>query len=125
MRLLFDTHIFYWSLYERGRLSSRTLEVIHGAEAIFISSASVWEIAIKVRLGKINADLLQLTEHIEASGFQELPVFSRHAVLVADLPLFHTDPFDRLLIAQAISEPLHFLTADAHLKQYSELVIQV
>ena len=88
MRLLFDTHIFYWSLYERGRLSSRTLEVIHGAEAIFISSASVWEIAIKVRLGKIKADLLQLTEHIEASGFQELPVFSRHAVLVADLPLF-------------------------------------
>jgi PIN domain nuclease of toxin-antitoxin system len=59
------------------------------------------------------------------SGFQELPVWSRHAILVAALPLYHADPFDRLLIAQAISEPLHLLTADAQLKQYSELVVQV
>ena len=125
MRLLLDTHIFYWSFYERGRLSQKTLELIDGAEAIFVSSASIWEIAIKVRLGKIKADLLELIDHIEASGFQELPVWSRHAILVADLPLHHTDPFDRLLIAQAISEPLHLLTTDAQLKKYSELVIQV
>jgi PIN domain nuclease of toxin-antitoxin system len=56
---------------------------------------------------------------------RELPVFSRHTVLVSDLPLLHTDPFDRLLIAQAMSEPLHLLTTDSRLKQYSELVIQV
>lgn len=125
MRLLLDTHIFYWSFYERGRLSRKALKLIAGAEAIFVSSASIWEIAIKVRLGKIKADPLELIEQIEASGFQELPVFSRHAALVADLPMHHTDPFDRLLIAQALSEPLHLVTVDAQLKPYSDLVIQV
>jgi PIN domain nuclease of toxin-antitoxin system len=123
MRLLLDTHIFYWSFYEQGRLSPKALELIDGAEEIFVSAASVWEISIKVRLGKIQADPLELVALIEASGFQELPVWSKHALLVAGLPMHHTDPFDRLLIAQAISEPLHLLTADAQLKQYSELVI--
>ncbi len=125
MRLLLDTHIFYWSFYERLWLSKKTLRLIDQAEEIFVSSASIWEIAIKVRLGKIKADLQQLMDSFEQSGFQELPVWSRHASVVAGLPLHHTDPFDRLLIAQAISEPLHLVTADAQLKQYSELVIQV
>jgi PIN domain nuclease of toxin-antitoxin system len=125
MRLLLDTHIFYWSFYERGRLSPKALDHIERAEEIFVSSASIWELAIKFRLGKIKADLLELVDHIGASGFQELPVWSKHALLVAELPLHHTDPFDRLLIAQAISEPLHLLTADPQLKPYSELVIQV
>jgi PIN domain nuclease of toxin-antitoxin system len=125
MRLLLDTHIFYWSFYERGQLSQKALQLIAEAEAIFVSSASLWEIAIKARLGKIKADPRELLDQIVLSGFQELPVLSRHAIRVAELPLYHTDPFDRLLIAQAISEPLHLLTADAQLKQYSELVIQV
>jgi PIN domain nuclease of toxin-antitoxin system len=125
MRLLLDTHIFYWSFYERGRLSPKALDQIERAEAIFVSSASIWELAIKFRVGKIKVDLLELIDHIEASGFQELPVWSKHALLVADLPLHHTDPFDRLLIAQAISEPLHLLTADPQLKPYSDLIIQI
>jgi PIN domain nuclease of toxin-antitoxin system len=95
------------------------------AEEVFVSSASLWEIAIKVRLGKINADPEELFQQIEANGFQELPVWSKHALLVAKLPMHHSDPFDRLLIAQAISEPLHLLTADAQLKPYSELVILI
>jgi PIN domain nuclease of toxin-antitoxin system len=98
---------------------------MNGAEEIFVSSASIWEVAIKVRLGKMNADPQELYDQIKANGFQELPVWSRHALLVADLPLHHTDPFDRLLIAQAISEPLHLLTSDPQLKPYSELVILV
>ena len=125
MRLLLDTHMFYWSFYERGRLSKETLKLIYAAEEIFVSSVSIWEISIKVRLGKIKADPQELMDYLELSGFQELPVCSRHAILVADLPLYHADPFDRLLIAQAISEPLHLLTVDAQLKQYSELVILV
>jgi PIN domain nuclease of toxin-antitoxin system len=95
------------------------------AEAVLVSSASIWEIAIKVRIGKLNANPRRVVQFMEAAGFEELPVFSRHTVLVADLPLYHTDPFDRLLIAQAISEPLHLLTTDAQLKPYSELVILV
>lgn len=125
MRLLLDTHIFYWAFYERDRLSKKALGLIDEAEAIFVSSASIWEIAIKVRLGKIKADPVELIEHIEESGFQELPVLSRHAIIVAALPMHHTDPFDRLLIAQAISEPLHLVTADTKLQSYSELVVQV
>jgi PIN domain nuclease of toxin-antitoxin system len=125
MRILLDTHIFCWWFYEPERLSQETLAIMHGAEQTFISSASIWEVAIKARLGKIKADPRELFDQIEVNGFLELPVSSRHAVLVAELPMHHADPFDRLLIAQAMSEPLHLLTADAQLRQYSELVIQV
>lgn len=98
---------------------------MRGAERTFVSSASIWEISIKVRLGKISADPQELFEQIEANGFRELPVWSKHALLAAKLPMHHADFFDRLLIAQAISEPLHLLTADAQLLPYSELVIQI
>jgi PIN domain nuclease of toxin-antitoxin system len=125
MRILLDTHIFCWWFYEPERFSQETLTIMRGAERTYVSSASIWEVAIKVRLGKIKADPRELFDQIEVNGFLELPVSSRHAVLVAELPMHHTDPFDRLLIAQAMSEPLHLLTADAQLRQYSELVIQV
>jgi PIN domain nuclease of toxin-antitoxin system len=125
MRLLLDTQIFCWSFYEPERLSRGAFKAMRGAEKVFVSSASIWEVAIKVRLGKMNADPLELFQQIEANGFEELPVWSKHALLVADLPMHHADPFDRLLIAQAISEPLHLLTVDAQLKPYSELVILV
>jgi PIN domain nuclease of toxin-antitoxin system len=125
VRLLLDTHIFCWWFYESPRLSRETRETMRGAEAVFVSSASIWEVAIKVRLGKMNADPRELFDQIAVNGFQELPVRSKHALLVASLPMHHTDPFDRLLIAQAISEPLHLLTADGQLKPYSELVILI
>ena len=125
MRLLLDTHIFYWSFYNPEKLSNKAISTIMQAEAVFVSSASIWETAIKIRLGKMDGSPAQLAAEIEASGFQELPVWSRHALLVADLPMHHSDPFDRLLIAQAMSEPLHLLTADAQLKPYSDLVICV
>jgi PIN domain nuclease of toxin-antitoxin system len=125
MRLLLDSHIFSWTFYEPEKLSAGAIEIISGADEIYVSSASIWEIAIKVRLGKMNADPAELFEQIAANNFHELPVLSRHALLVAKLPLHHTDPFDRLLIAQAIIEPMHLLTADPKLRQYSELVIQV
>ena len=125
MRLLLDTHIFYWWYYEPEQLSRKAFRTIKGAEDVFVSSASLWEIAIKVRIGKMKADPRKLFDQIAFNDFQELPVWSKHAVLVADLPLLHTDPFDRILIAQAMSEPLHLLTVDAQLQQYSDLVIQV
>jgi PIN domain nuclease of toxin-antitoxin system len=125
MRLLLDTHIFCWWFYQPERLSPKTLKLIRGAERVFVSSASIWEVAIKARLGKIDADPKELFEQIERNNFHELTVSSKHALAVATLPLNHTDPFDRLLIAQATAEPLHFLTADSILKQYSELVIGV
>ena len=123
MRLLLDTHIFYWSLYNRSRLPNGALEMILGAEAVFVSAVSIWEMAIKVRLGKMKGDPARLADHITESGFTELPIWSRHAKRVASLPLHHTDPFDRMLVAQAMAEPLHLLTADTKLKPYTDLVV--
>ncbi len=65
-----------------------------------------------------------MSAEIDRNGFEELPVFARHAMVVASLPMLHGDPFDRLLVGQAIAEQVPFLTADPHLKQYSELVVQ-
>jgi len=125
MKILLDTHIVCWHYYEPRRLPDKARQIMVAAEMIFLSSASIWEIAIKARLGKIHANPQRVYERIVASGFYELPVYARHAVKVADLPLHHSDPFDRILIAQAMSEPLHLLTADPQLKQYSDLVILV
>jgi PIN domain nuclease of toxin-antitoxin system len=125
MRILLDTHIFCWWFYEPKKLSPTTLEIMRDAERVFVSSASIWEVAIKTRLGKMNADPEELFHQIQVNGFHELPFRSKHALVVASLPLHHADPFDRLLIAQALTEPMHFLTADPRLKQYTDLVIQV
>jgi PIN domain nuclease of toxin-antitoxin system len=95
------------------------------AESISVSSVSIWEIAIKARLGKIQADPQLMIEKIKGSGFAELAVLYVHALEAAKMPLHHADPFDRLLVAQAIRENLSLLTTDARLPQYSTLVIQV
>lgn len=87
-----------------------------------MSSASIWEASIKVKLKKLEADIDVLVEMIAASGFLHLPITAEHAAYVSRLPELHRDPFDRMLIAQAMCEPLTFLTRDALLKEYSELV---
>lgn len=122
MRLLLDTHIFLWVVTDSRRLRAAARKAIASAEAVHVSAASIWEIAIKVRLGKIDGDPRQLAEAIEPSGFLELPVTATHAARVAQLPDHHNDPFDRLLVAQALTEPLVLLTADAQLVRYGELV---
>jgi len=125
MRILLDTHIFYWLFYDQHKLPSAARTILDDADAVFVSAVSLWEIAIKVRVGKLKADVPELISSLEAANLIELPVLARHTPLVSVLPLHHADPFDRLLIAQAITEPLHLLTADPKLKQYSELVIVV
>lgn len=122
MRILLDTHIFLWAEKDDVRLKKEARKIITEAEAVFISSISIWEIAIKMKLGKIDVDLSKLYESITLSGFSELPVNAQHALTYATLPEYHRDPFDRMLIAQAISEPLQFITADRALKEYSPLV---
>lgn len=89
---------------------------------MYISSASIWEATIKASIGKLEVDVNQLVFEIVNSGFQELPISPKHAAMVAQLPDIHRDPFDRILVAQALCEPLRLLTADAMLGQYSELV---
>jgi PIN domain nuclease of toxin-antitoxin system len=118
MRLLLDTHVFLWAVTANRRLKSATRDYLSQADAVYVSAASIWEIAIKSRLGKIDGDPLALAGAIEESGFQELPVSALHAAAVASLPLHHTDPFDRLLLAQAFMEPLRLVTADAAFAAY-------
>ena len=123
MRLLLDTHIFLWAVAGSTLLKPTARRLIESADEVYVSAASIWEVAIKARLGKIEADPAELAATIAASGFLELPVSAAHAAGVAQLALHHNDPFDRLLIAQALAEPLKLLTADAVLAKYSDVVV--
>ena len=125
MRLLLDTHIYIWALAGDRRLRKRARNLIEEAEAVFVSVASLWEAAIKASLGKLDANIGMLASNIEASGFIELPVRAIHAVQIQSLPLIHRDPFDRMLVAQAMCEPLRLITADSDLAKYTNLVITV
>ncbi|MEQ5842231.1 type II toxin-antitoxin system VapC family toxin [Paraburkholderia acidicola] len=125
MRLLLDTHVFLWSVSDDRKLTKAARKLILDADEVFISSASIWEASIKAGLGKLHVDVNQLVSEIEASGFSELPVRAVHAAMVRDLPDIHRDPFDRLLVAQALSEPLRLVTADGQLSKYTDLVIAV
>lgn len=122
MRLLLDTHIYLWCVNDDPQLSEVARSLILAAEQVYVSSITIWEIAIKAKLGKLEADVDDLTSAIINSGYQELPFTAKHAVVVAGLPNIHRDPFDRALIAQAISEPLRLLTVDKELRSYSELI---
>jgi PIN domain nuclease of toxin-antitoxin system len=125
MRLLLDTHIFLWAVAGSRLLKPAVRRIIESADEVHVSAASIWEVAIKARLGKIDADPNELAEAIEESGFVELPVRATHAAAVSRLAMHHNDPFDRLLIAQALAEPLRLLTADEMLVRYSDVVMLV
>lgn len=125
MRLLIDTHVFLWAMGGDKRLSKQTEATMLSADAVFVSAASIWEISIKSGLGKLDADVNELVARMEEAGFRELPVTAAHAAAVRDLPDIHRDPFDRLLVAQAITEPLRLLSDDANVAKYTDLVIKV
>jgi PIN domain nuclease of toxin-antitoxin system len=118
MRLLLDTHVFIWSVMDSRQLKAATRRYLASAEIVYVSAVSIWEIAIKTRLGKLTGDVEAFAAAIDASGFEELRVTARHAAAVAKLPLHHADPFDRMLIAQAFLEPLRLVTADKVLGAY-------
>jgi PIN domain nuclease of toxin-antitoxin system len=128
MRLLLDTHVLLWALSAPKHLSKKARsEIENPANDVMFSAASIWEIAIKWALkrsdfrvtpGEISAAAIE-------SGLRELPVRSTAAAHVAALPAHHRDPFDRLLIAQAVTEPAILYTTDPQLEIYSELVHRI
>jgi PIN domain nuclease of toxin-antitoxin system len=122
MRFLLDTHLFLWCIKDDKRLSKPARFKIMHATEVYVSSASIWEACIKIKLKKLEVDISEMIAAIKESGFSELPITTHHAASVSKLPDIHRDPFDRMLIAQAISEPLVLLTADRQLEKYSELV---
>ncbi|EGY28561.1 hypothetical protein Rin_00014970 [Candidatus Regiella insecticola 5.15] len=121
MRLLLDTHVYLWWLQDHPKLSQHGREKILAAVEVYISSASIWEASIKVGIGKLDVDINELMAEIAGNGFQELPITTKHAATVMQLPDIHRDPFDRILVAQAMCEPLRLLTANEILIGYSEL----
>ena len=125
MRLLLDTNIALWITTDRRALPAATRQLIDRAAAVLVSAATVWEIGIKVALGKLHVDMDDVIDDFTASGFQKLAVTWERGRAVRDLPDLHRDPFDRLLVAQAIIEPLHLVTSDRLLARYSDLVIVV
>jgi PIN domain nuclease of toxin-antitoxin system len=116
VRLLLDTHVFLW--WRSGKaMRQHVMDAIRGADEVFVSAASGWEVAIKAAAGKLRLSA-SFAEGVADSEFEPLPITLEHAALVAELPFHHRDPFDRLLLAQARAERLTFVTADRELERY-------
>jgi PIN domain nuclease of toxin-antitoxin system len=119
VRLLLDTHALLWALAAPARLPRATAAAIRNpSNAVYVSAASVWEVAIKVALGKLKADLDVIVRSVAEVGFEELPITLAHARRVFALPPHHRDPFDRMLVAQALEEGLTVVSRDPSLGAY-------
>lgn len=128
MRLLLDTHNSIWYLEKNPRLSFSTVRLIEDSNIeVLVSVASLWEISIKAKLGKMSVPLgmsfVQLEHHLRALDFQMLEVKTQHLDVLNTLPLHHRDPFDRLLIAQAIFENATLVSDDQFFSQYAVTLI--
>ena len=121
MRVLLDTHLLLWALSAPARLPAPARRLIQDAD-VYVSAASIWEISIKASLGKLRADPNEVLAALEPAGFLSLPISGEHAARVARLPQVHRDPFDRLLIAQALVEPMRLISTDGALQGYGEIV---
>lgn len=128
MRLLLDTRILLWAAGAPDRLSEKAIALLTDvSNELLFSAASMWEIVIKSGLGRddFQVDARQLRTALLVNGYQELPVSSLHALTLADLPTLHKDPFDRMLLAQAIRDELTLVTADSLLTAYPGPIIKV
>jgi len=123
MNLLLDTHVLLWCLGAPHRLGRETRKKIEAPETVvFVSAASAWEIEVKRALGKLKIPA-DLEEQLQEKRFTELPVRVRHVRELRSLPELHRDPFDRMLVAQAIAENLAIVTSDAKIKTYAARTI--
>ncbi len=127
MKLLLDTHALLWWLLDDARLSAKARKAIADPAAlIFISAASAWELSVKHALGKLpeaGPVLAEFESLMEQAQFTELPITSRHARLAGELPGVHRDPFDRMLVAQSMTEQANLVTTDPQLKQLGAVTL--
>ncbi len=122
MKLLLDTHLLLWAAGEPRRLSKAARRLIDNPDnELLFSAASLWEVAIKRRLGRedFKVDARLLRRGLLDNGYSELPIISDHVVATESLPLLHRDPFDRILVAQATVEGVTLLTIDSLVSQYA------
>ncbi len=125
-RLLLDTHLVLWWLNGDPRLPQPVMERVQAEQAeVFVSQASLWEMAIKASIGRLQVDLPELERQVPLQGFRWLPISNAHLLAVADLETdgVQRDPFDRLLVCQSRVEPMLLLTVDTQLRSYGATVI--
>jgi len=128
MRLLLDTHIALWAITDSPALPAEARRLIlDSRNEIYVSTATIWEIAIKYGLGRGTMPISgrEAADYFDLAGYMTLDISKEHAVYVESLPPHHVDPFDRMLVAQALSEPMRLLTHDRQLAAYSDTVILV
>jgi len=127
-RLLLDTHLVLWWLNDDPQLPQAVVERVQAPEAeVFVSQASLWEMAIKVSIGRLQLDVPELERQVPLQGFRWLPISNAHVLAVAGLETdgVHRDPFDRLLVCQSRVEPMLLLTVDSQLRSYGTTVIVI
>jgi PIN domain nuclease of toxin-antitoxin system len=119
LRLLLDTHVFIWATSDPGRMTARLRQAVTAPEStVFVSAVSVWEIAIKRALGRLDFPLEELDAVLVRAGFEHLPINAGHAFVAGGLPRHHADPFDRMLVAQSRAEGLTLVSEDAAVTAY-------
>jgi len=122
MRYLLDTHTVLWAFNNEEKLSKTAVRaILDPVNEKYVSIASSWELAIKINLGKLAFDggIAHFFAAINESGFQLLPIKETHVKLLETLPLFHRDPFDRMLVASAMAESMSLITADDNIRYYN------
>ncbi|MDR3089493.1 MAG: type II toxin-antitoxin system VapC family toxin [Desulfobulbaceae bacterium] len=125
MRLLLDTNVLLWALTDSPRIENVRNLLLADDNDVFVSAVSWWKIAIKTRIGKFKADISELRLATRDSGFLELPLLGGHAEILTGINAFHNDPFDHMLLSQAMTEPMRLLSGDRMLRKYSSLVLLV
>jgi PIN domain nuclease of toxin-antitoxin system len=128
-QFLLDTNVAIWIGENNPRVNQITDLLFSEHSQVFISAVSWWEMAIKIRIGKLQVDIAEFRAKAERCNFLELPLYGRTAEILISLPKLQTarlyDPFDHILLAQAIAEPMRFITGDALLAGYSSLVMTI
>ena len=126
MKLLLDTHIILWLAGAPEKLSEKTQALLQASDnSLFFSSASIWEIVIKLGLGRkdFKVDPSRLRKMLMENGYAEISITAEHALKIESLPALHKDPFDRMLLAQARTEGMMLLTVDPLIAQYQDSVL--
>lgn len=128
MNLLLDTHVALWAITDSPKLAKRAREMIEPPRSsVWISAATIWEVAIKHGLGRgdMPVSSQDALRYFGESGYRLLPIEPEHAAAAEDLPAHHADPFDRILVAQALVEPMRLITHDPVVARYSDTVIEI
>ena len=128
MNLLLDTHVALWAITDNPKLSQKARELILSPRNnVWVSAANIWEIAIKHALGKGDMPISgqDAMRYFNKAGYRFLAIEAEHAIAVEDLPLHHHDPFDRILVAQALVEPMRLMTHDSLVAVYSDTIIKI